>query len=204
MKKTIIRIICLAAVMVMAFSAVASAATTWYVKTPNGKSVNVRSTPSKANGNVLDQIPYGYAVEVIDFTDSDVWAKVKISWKSGVLEGYIQSSFLVRNKPAAYKPSNNGNTENKSTDDTLAALNKVAKAIKVLDKPYNTVIQTKVATNYVHLRVFPDTNAVYTGAYLCNTEIEVLAESKTWAQVRIVEDGKVGFILQSCVAPLAE
>lgn len=70
-----------------------------------------------------------------------------------------------------------------------------------MNASYFTVIQTTKATNYVHLRVFPDTNAVYTGAYLCDTQIEVLAESKIWAQVRILDDGKVGFILKSCVAP---
>jgi len=204
MKKTFFCIICLAAVMMMAFTTVASAATTWYVKTPNGKSVNVRSAPYKAEGNVVDQIPYGMMVEVVDFTARDLWAQVRVSWKGGVLEGYIQTSFLVDKKPAAYKETKTDSKDTQATDETLASLNKVAKAIKVLEQPYTTVIQTKVATNYVHLRWFPDTNAVYSSAYLCNTEIEVLAESKTWAQVRILDDGKVGFILKSCVAPVAD
>lgn len=140
---------------------------------------------------------------MVDFTASDVWAQVRVSWKSGVLEGYVLSSFLVRKDPGPYKGRVNP-TPDPVQDLTLDSLNRTAKAIKVLDVPYFTVIQTKKATNYVHLRWFPDTNAVYSGAYLRNTEIEVLATSKNWAQVRVVEDGKVGFILMSCVAPVAE
>lgn len=204
MNKVLCRVLCLAMAMMILFTVGASASTIRYVKTGDGKNLNVRSDPWKAADNVIDKIPYRMKVEVTEYTAGNVWAKVRVSWKSGVLEGWVLSSFLVKNDPGPYKGNSGSSSTTPSTDLTLTSLNNTAKAIKVLDAPYFTVIQTQRATNYVHLRWFPDTNAVYSGAYLCNTEIEVLATSKTWAQVRIVEDGKVGFILMNNVAPVVE
>ena len=203
MKKTLLRVVCLAAVLMLVVCTCASASSYRYVKTGNGKTVNVRSNPWKESGNVIARLPYGSLVLVYEYNANKTWAYIEADNPNGGIEtvkGWVQASFLVKNNPGSYKPSSGTDT---TTAVTLADINKAAKAIKILDTPYTTVIQTKKATNYVHLRWFPNTNAVYSAAYLCDTEIEVLAESNTWAQVRIVEDGKVGFILKSCVAPVA-
>lgn len=201
MKKLLVRALCLMAVLVLAIASVTTVASAddrayKYVKTANGKSLNVRANPWKEQGNIVATVPYRAYVLVYQYSDNRTWAYIEA--EHGV-KGWVATSFLVNKDPGPYKPVNPD-----EPDTSVSALNKVAKAIKVLDNPYVTVIQTKKATNYVHLRWFPDTNAVYSGAYLRNTEIEVLATSKTWAQVRIVEDGKVGFILMSTVAPVAE
>ncbi len=200
MKRILTRILCLAAVLIVGILPLACADGNYgyyYVKTGNGKTLNVRSAAYKAD-NVIAQIPYRTKVLVYTYNANKTWAYIETQTASaGVIKGWVQNSFLVSKDPGKYTPSgDSGTTGVKTIND----INNVAKAIKVLDTSYYTVIQTTKATNYVHLRVFPDTNAVFTAAYLCDTEIEVLAESKTWAQVRIVEDGKVGFILKSCVA----
>ena len=56
MKKAVLLI--LAAVMLFLCCA-ASAADAWYVKTPNGKTVNIRD---EQTGEVIGHIPYGTAV----------------------------------------------------------------------------------------------------------------------------------------------
>ena len=202
MKKTFIRILCLAAVLLIGLlpMTVAGANSYYYVKTSNGKSLNLRSDAYKGD-NVIAQLPYRSYVLVYQKSNDKNWGYIEVDNPngSGTLKGWVQMSFLTKNDPGKYQPKKDDPVDPVTT---INDINKAAKAIKVLDESYETVIQTKKATNYVHLRVFPDTNAVYTGAYLCDTEIEVLAESKTWAQVRILEDGKVGFILKSCVAPV--
>lgn len=202
MKKTLVRIICLTLIFIIGILPLAAAANQgyFYIKTGNGKGVNVRTDPFKASGNVVTTIPYRSYVLVYQYNSNKTWAYIEAQnpHGKGTVKGWVQKSFLSRKDPGKYTPVKPDPTQ----EVTLADINKACKAIKTLKTPYTTVIQTQKATNFVHLRMFPDTNAVFTAQYLCDTEIEVLAESKTWAQVRILEDGKVGFILKSCVAPI--
>ena len=200
MKKTMVRVLCLMAVLMIGILPVisANASAYYYVKTSNGRTVNVRTDAYKGD-NIICRIPYRSYVLVYSYNAKKTWAYIECDNPNGAgtVKGWVMTSFLSKKDPGKYVPSGSGDTS-----ATVADINKVAKAIKVLDTPYTTVIKTQKATNYVHLRMFPSTSAVYTGQYLCDTEIEVLAESKTWAQVRIVADGKVGYILKSCVTPV--
>ena len=206
MKKSFVRILCLAAVLVFALMSVSYAANYgyFYVKTGNGKTLNVRSSPLKAgNSNIIARINYRSYVLVYQYNDNGTWAYIEVTnpTGSGTIKGWVQASFLVSYDPGPY---NGGSGSSSTTSDiTFDQINNAAKAMTVLTNSYQTVIQTKNPANYVHLRWFPSTSAVYSGAYLCGTAIEVLAESNTWAQVRVLADGKVGFILKSCVTPLA-
>ena len=198
MKKNLVRILCVVMVLMIGILPLASARSYKYVKTANGKTVNVRSNPWKdGTRNVICRLNYGAMVLVYEYNSNKTWAYIEADNPDGsstTVKGWVQASFLVSSNPGKYVPTD------PTLTTTVADLNKVAKAIKVLSASYTTEITTKKAASYVHLRVFPDTNAVYTGQYLRGTQIEVLAESNTWAQVRIVADGKVGFILKSCVA----
>ena len=198
MKKFLVSILCLTMVLaiLLPMTAMAVERGYYYVKTGNGKGLNVRTEPKKASGNIVCSIPYRSYVLVYEVSGSWAYIEAENPKGSGTVKGWVHTSYLVSKDPGKYVPSGDDPT----TDDTLTSINNAAKALKILDEPYETVITTKKATNYVHLRWFPSTSAVYSGAYLRDTEIEVLAESKTWAQVRIVADGKIGFILKSCVA----
>lgn len=168
----------------------------YYVKTGNGKTLNVRTEP-RADAKVVSKIPYRSIVLVYEYTENGTWAYIETDnpKSSGTVKGWVNTSYLVSYDPGPYKGSGGGTTE----EPTFSDINGAAKALKILAEPMNTVIKTKKAANLVHLRWFPSTSACYSGAYLANTEIKVLAMSKSWAQVEVLEDGHVGFILRSCV-----
>ncbi|MDO4482990.1 MAG: hypothetical protein Q4C54_00745 [Clostridia bacterium] len=201
MKTRLTAMLCLVA-MLVGLAAGACAETMW-VKTGNGRTLNLRSDCVKAD-NIIAQLPYGTEVDVIEYNGKHNWAHIEcLAPNSGhVISGWVQLSFLSREKPGKYVPKKEGDAP--VGGKTFEEINAAARAIKVLDEPYRTVIKTRKASNVVHLRMFPDTDAVYSGVYLCDTEIEVLAQSKTWAQVRIIEDGKVGFLLRKNVTPVEE
>ena len=117
--------------------------------------------------------------------------------------GWVSTSFLVSSNPGAYQKKEPEKKE-EPVADLNATLNNVTAKIKYLETPYEAVIKTSRPTNFVHLRWYPDTNARYIEKYLCDTEILVLAESAKWAQIQIVEDGYIGFILKANVEKLAD
>lgn len=92
MKKAVLLI--LAAVMLFLCCA-ASAADAWYVKTPNGKTVNIRD---EQTGEVIGHIPYGTAV----YPTEESTETVACVTYNGVT-GYVSWKYLVQKKPAAYK-----------------------------------------------------------------------------------------------------
>ena len=193
--KKIVSILCLAALLVtfmIPFTA-ASAETYAWVKTGNGKPLNMRAEPT-TNSQIVGSLKY--RTKVIVHQSENGWALVEpVDW-SRSNPAYVSTQFLSYTDPGPWK----GKTTDEPAGPTYEDIDAAVKAIKVVE-PYLAVIKTTRPTNYVHLRWFPNTSARYIAKYLCDTEIEVLAESKTWAQVRIVEDGYVGFILKSCVDP---
>ncbi len=72
-------------------------AATWYVYTPNGKTLNLRSP---ANNAVIGNIPYGTKLESDDMLSTETAAYV--SW--GGKAGFVKWNFLVKDPP----PSANG------------------------------------------------------------------------------------------------
>ena len=205
--KKIISILCLA-VMVLGIlipaMSLADENTAW-VKTGNGKNLNVRAQPSK-NAEIIKTLPYGTQLIVHQYSGNG-WALVEPADWSMSNPGWVSTSFLVYSNPGAYqkKEAEKKETEKKEEPaDLNATLNSVTGKIKYLEEPYEAIIKTSRPTNFVHLRWYPDTNAHYIEKYLCDTEILVLAESSKWAQIQIVEDGYVGFILKANVEKFGE
>lgn len=167
-----------------------------WVKTGNGKTLNLRDAANK-NSQVIAKLPY--RAQLVILSQSNGWALVEpVDPKLSSNPGYVMTSYLVLSDPGPWKE------DPQAEGPTYEDVDNAVKALKVLSEPYTTVIKTKKPTNYVHLRWIPNTEARYIEKYLCDTEILVLAQSKTWAQVQIVEDGYVGFILRSCVAEPAD
>lgn len=203
MKKNLVRSLCLAIVLIMALLPVmASANGYYYVKTGNGRGLNVRKSAG-IDGKVICSIPYRALVLVYEYSPNYTWAYIEADnpkQPGATVKGWVSTSYLVKNDPGPYKGGSGKVTE----EPTFSQINSAAKRLVILDEPYKTVIQTKKITNQVHLRWFPCTRAAFSGEYYCNTEIRVLAISKTWAQVEVVEDGHVGYILADNVAPVTE
>ena len=79
----------------------------WYVKTPNGKTVNIRDSHTQ----VVGQIPYGVAL----IPDADKCTEISAYVTYEGVGGYVKWNYLVSEKPEPYKkPASAKNTE---TDD---------------------------------------------------------------------------------------
>ena len=99
MKKTLAAVLLLALLVSCVGAALADApygTSVMYVKTANGKSVNVRSTPSTGD-NIIGSVPYGGSVLTDwSYAGNDGWTRVV--WGS-YGDGYIMSKYLVNEKP---------------------------------------------------------------------------------------------------------
>lgn len=76
-------------------------AETWYVKTPNGKTVNLREEGTQ---KVIGHIPYGTAL--IPYADKCTEISAYVTYNG--VSGYVKWNYLVREKPAPYQPKNSG------------------------------------------------------------------------------------------------
>lgn len=84
----------LAVLSVFVLLAVCVQADTWYVYTPNGKTLNLRSP---LNNAVIGSIPYGTRLETDNQLSTSTAAYV--TW--GGLSGFVKWSFLVKDPPPA-------------------------------------------------------------------------------------------------------
>ena len=170
-----------------------------YVKTGNGKPLNVRAQPSTSSAKVTE-LPYRTEV-VVHETYGD-WCLIEPMivpqdqaevWSQSY---WVMKSFLVTQDPGPW--SGKSTPVPPSYDEVDAAVSR----LRYLMQPYYAEICTSRPSNYVHLRWIPHTGARYIDKYLAGEELMVLAESKDWAQVQVIRTGYVGFILKSCVNPV--
>ena len=214
MKKILIKLLCLISVLALALPMAGALANDGdymvrWVKTDNGKGLNLRASPDK-NAEILEVLPYRMQVFVCEINKNGTWSHISMERPNGkgfgdIIDGWVMTSFLVKKDPGKYNPPKKDDPADEGP--TFNDINSAARAIKYVDIPYQAVIKTKNPANYVHLRWFPSTSANYIEKYLCDTEITVLAESKTWAQVQINSEDTpsyVGFILKNNVEPLPE
>ncbi len=196
--KKFLSILCLVALltaMIIPCASLAAQKTVYrWVKVPAGTStVNVRSGPGKEY-EVTGKLPYGTKVQVYSQTNGFSLCEPVDSHYFWSNPQYIQSDFLVKTDPGS-KPQPTPVPE----DDAWNNVVKASKALKFPDEPIDAIVKTKKPGNPVHLRWFPDTNAPFSDVIYAGEEITVLAQSKTWAQVKLASNDHVGFILYSCV-----
>ncbi len=91
-KKTLLSLI-----LLLVCLSTAALAETWYVKTPNGKTVNIRNRQNE----VIGHIPYGTAL----VPDADECTEVVAYVTYNGVSGYVNWRYLVREKPAPYRKS---------------------------------------------------------------------------------------------------
>ena len=173
---------------------------TMYVKTGNGKTLNVRSEPSTADrNNVILQWPYGHQV-VVDYHLGNGWTCVMLAGQYDC--GYVQTKYLVSKDPGKYVPTSaDAELAKPATSKesyTLDQLNEVLKTARSVT-PYNVTLYPTRSSGWVYLRWVPSRNAQYVTTYSGGQEVQVLAELKDWYQVQDPETGKVGFVYTSYV-----
>ena len=184
MKKRLISLVGLMMLVVMVSLPVVSLASTMYVYTDNGGTLNVRNDPMVGD-NIVGKLNYGSAVNV-RLTMASGWACIDYAAGDGGV-GYVQSRFLVNQKPGG---SSGGGS---SGSGSLSSINAVFKtAYKV--NSYTVYARPARASGWVNLRWAPSTDAERITSCSQGKALTVIAEMKDWYQVMDPVTGMVGFI----------
>ena len=184
----------LIALSALSFASVASADTeTWYVKTGNGKSLNVRDPNTL---EVIGTLPYGSSVQV-EFFDQNGWAV--IIWGS-YGEARVKASFLVSSKPGKYQGSSSDSDNTQVLSDsalgseTVEGMNKQYSTMKYVSSPYSVKVVPDTRTGTARLRWGPSKNSTLVTQLPANYELNVLASNSSWLMVEDPATGRIGYI----------
>ena len=205
MIRKIVSLALIAVMTVMLIPALAeNSGWTMYVYTDNGKTLNVRRTPSTGN-NVIGTLKFGEPVDVVTITN-DGWAQ--ILWgqsdygEFGV--AYVMSRFLVNYQPGpvptpAPTPAPSPSADTTDYAKVFAAMNAEFKTARRITDPYIVVARPARASGWVNLRWAPSTEAERIATCRQGKELIVLAELKNWYQVQDPETAMIGFISRQYV-----
>lgn len=187
--------------------AVSSAlAETYYVKTDDGKTVNVRWTDDTQHA-VMAQLPYGTAVDVLATTKNGTWAL--INYRGQTRDGefvdcdaYIMMRFLSKTPPGKYERNSSETTGSTANDAAriLSDMNREFASARKVAYPYTVVSRPVRASGWVNLRWAPSTEAERIATCPQGKELTVLAELKNWYQVEDPATGMIGFIKRTFVS----
>ena len=172
-----------------------------YVKTPNGKTVNVRSAPSKS-AEIIGTAPYGHNVLTDwSYAGNDGWTRVVWGSKG---DGYIMTQFLVSEPPAPYKPSKKQQEEQKKAEEKAERekLQKEQKSEKVVE-PYYISIKPTRASGWVNFRTGPSKSTSRIASLPGGKEMLVQAETTNWYKAEDPETGKIGYVHKSYAVKIA-
>ena len=177
----------------------AMADTTMYVRTGNGKTLNVRSEPNTGD-NVIYRFQYGQEV-IVAYHLGNGWSCVRLAGAFDQ-DGYVMTKFLVNEKPGKYVPSSaDAELAQPATSKesfTMDQLNEVLKTGRSV-APYTITLYPTRASGWVYLRWVPSRNAQQIATYPGGKEVRVIAELKDWYQIEDPETGVVGFVNSSYV-----
>lgn len=167
------------AVLPLAF---ASADSVMYVKTANGKALNVRSE-AKTGDNVIGYLKYGEKVIVVKYSANGKWAQIEKA--SGSDLAWVMSAYLVPTNPGKYKKAETAAT---TSDDTYSSF-------RLLDEEaYSAYTKPSKNGGFVSLRWAPSKSAPVMKNLFADEELMVIAEGKSWLQVQELSTGYVGFV----------
>lgn len=162
--------------------AVPALASTMYVNTSNGKSLNLRDYPSK-DGNIITSLPYGSSVDVDDGFVGSSWAHVYLS---GV-EGYCMYRYLTTYSPGP-KPK---------PTQTSTPTQKTNLYIDFSECYYTASVRPSSPGGSVHLRWAPSKNQPVQRDYYNGDDLLVIAQNGTWCQVYDMAENHSGFMMAS-------
>ena len=164
----------------------------YYVKTGNGKGLNVRDNP---NGKVVGSLKYGTRVYVDAFSSSE-WALITYRYDNGHGKGdyaaYVSTRFLVRNDPGKFQ----GSSSAKSANSAARTEKQVASPYTIVSRPVRT------AGGWVNLRRTPSTDAKVLEKCYAGKQLTVLAELDGWFKVEDIPTGIIGYISSKFVSRL--
>ena len=194
MKKTLTLILALTiAAGCLCFFGSASAETeTWYVKTGNGKGLNVRDNET---GEKIDVLPYGTKVQVEWFHGQ--WAIILYE-KDPMRTVKVDKSFLVRTNPGKYKgptdPQGNVLQDSALGSETVEGLNKQYSTLKYVKTPYTVTVAPDTRTGTARFRWAPSKNSTMISQFPAGYELTVLAANSNWLMVQDPTSNRIGYI----------
>ena len=179
-------------------AAVAESGTTMYVRTDNGKSLNVRDKP---DGKVVASFKYGQAIYV-EYITASGWAQTYYGDYGDTYIGWVSARYLVNSDPGKYVPSNNSASTSSNTDaaKALSDMNAEFKTGKVVAAQFTVYSRPSRASGWVNLRWAPSTEAERIATCPQGKALTVIGETKNWYQVQDPETGMIGFIMKKFVA----
>ena len=160
----------------------------YYVKTSNGKSLNLRSSPERGD-NVIASIPYGAQVEAIDVCMDGTWLNVAY----GNTYGWVMIRYLSSNQPGP-RPTSRPSpqpTAKPVARDTSIDYSSFA------DVNYYATVRASVSHGIVHMRWAPSKQIAIKRDYDDGSLLQVIAQNSQWAQVRDPDTGEVGYMMRN-------
>lgn len=177
MKKLLSILLAMLLVLMTLIPCFASADSVMYVKTGNGKNLNVREKPNYG-AEVMYTLKYGTKVRVLTGSSpmGSRWVFVEpVGYSNG---GYVVASFLTDVKPGAYvNPVEDPNT------------------FKTVDEPYAVTVNKlkKGTTKSIGLRAKAYKNSKLLRRLKAGDVLIVLATGDSWAIVQDQKSGLVGY-----------
>lgn len=200
-KRILILTMALAICLTVCSVASATGTSLAYVKTGDGGPVNVRSQPTRSS-EAIGRVAYGDSV-IVDwsYAGNDGWSRVV--WGS-YGDAYIQSRFLVSEKPAPFNPQPQPQPQPAEEETDIRAYSSVKMLNTIVQnarfvEPYNITVTPTRASGWVYLRWFPSRNAKELATYGDGKTLRVISELKDWYQVEDPDTGKTGFLYKSYV-----
>lgn len=164
---------------------------TMYVYTQNGKSLNVRSTPTSGD-NIIGHVKYGGSVNVVGFYGD--WAE--ISW--GDTTAYVQKRFLQwyvpKDKP---KPTEDPDAQEK------AQMQKEKDSEIAID-PIMVEVHATRASGWINMRQEPSKIAKRLDSFADGTLLQATGETNNWYHVTDPRTNKVGYIHKNFVSVVSQ
>ena len=204
MKKFLVAVLILSLIAASVVTALADApwgTSYMYVKTANGKPVNVRSGPGKEYA-VIDTAPYGHQVLTDwSYAGNDGWTKVV--W-GGAGDGYIMSRFLVDYNPGKAPEPSKEEKEKQEAEAEQKKLEKELKSEKPVAEYYYIAARPARASGWVNFRTGPSKATSRISSFADGKELLVMGETTNWYRAQDPETQKVGYIHKTYATKLGK
>lgn len=198
MKKRIISlffVLALFCAMLPATSQAVNSGTTAWVATSNRGALNVRSSCSTSENNIIDSLSWGTQVTFLSYSSGNAWMYVQFTKSNYVGFGYVMSKYISFTNPGV-KP-----TVQPTTQPSPAAPQLDFSQFRSVT-PYGVYANPSRPTGWVNLRWAPSTDVDVIERCYQYRQLIVIAQNNTWAQVYDPDSGVVGFISRAYIKDL--
>ncbi len=203
MLKRLMVLLMIATLLAASVISVASAAGTsvMYVKTANGKPVNVRRAPSK-DSEYLGSLKYGDKVMADwSYAGNDGWTRV--FW-GGAGSAYIMSRYLVDENPG---PAPTPSKKEKQKEEAAAEKKKYDKELKSekeIKEPFYIAVRPPRASGWANFRSGPSKTTSRITAFSDGKELIAIGQTTNWYKAMDPETEKEGYIHKQYTSKLAK